>query len=75
MNQSSSDKLPVDAAQLEERIGEPTKDGLLGPDDVRIADASSLHSGEDILALQDLDPVLNMKMHLVNNVSGNGQCA
>lgn len=24
--------------------------------------------GEDILALQDLDPVLNMKMHLVNNV-------
>jgi hypothetical protein len=24
--------------------------------------------GEDILALQDLDPALNMKMHLVNNV-------
>lgn len=23
---------------------------------------------EDILALQDLDPALNMKMHLVNNV-------
>lgn len=25
--------------------------------------------GEDILALQHLDPVLDMKMHLVNNVS------
>lgn len=24
---------------------------------------------EDILALQDLDPALNAKMHLVNNVS------
>jgi len=27
-------------------------------------------SGEDILALQDLDPAMNRKMHLVNNVSG-----
>jgi hypothetical protein len=25
-------------------------------------------SGEDILALQDVDPALNAKMHLVNNV-------
>ncbi len=32
-------------------------------------DANSTHSGEDVLALQDLDPALNMKMHLVNNVS------
>lgn len=31
-------------------------------------DASSVHSGEDILSMQDLDPALNMKMHLVNNV-------
>lgn len=30
----------------------------------------TLGDGEDILALQDLDPALNMKMHLVNNVSG-----
>lgn len=29
---------------------------------------SSLGEGEDILALQDLDPALNAKMHLVNNV-------
>ena len=26
--------------------------------------------GEDILSLEDLDPALNMKMHLVNNVCG-----
>jgi hypothetical protein len=25
--------------------------------------------GEDILALQDIDPALNAKMHIVNNVS------
>ncbi|ROV88773.1 hypothetical protein VPNG_10286 [Cytospora leucostoma] len=31
------------------------------------ADGSSLDSGEDVLALQDLEPALNMKMHLVNN--------
>jgi hypothetical protein len=29
----------------------------------------SVGSGEDILALQDLDAALNRKMHLVNNVS------
>lgn len=44
--------------------------GLLGEGgDVRNADGSSLKSSTDILALQDLDPVMNMKMHLVNNVS------
>ncbi|TRX92306.1 hypothetical protein FHL15_006921 [Xylaria flabelliformis] len=31
------------------------------------ASDSSVHKGEDILAMQDLDPVLNAKMHLVNN--------
>lgn len=31
---------------------------------------SSLHRGEDILELQDMDPALNLKMHLVNDVSG-----
>ncbi len=35
--------------------------------DLRGADGGSLN-GEDLLALQDLDPALNMKMHLVNNV-------
>ncbi|KAI1346379.1 major facilitator superfamily domain-containing protein [Xylaria sp. FL0043] len=31
------------------------------------ASDGSIHKGEDILARQDLDPVLNAKMHLVNN--------
>jgi len=38
------------------------------PKDLRAADGGSIHHGVDILALQDLDPALNMKMHLVNNV-------
>jgi hypothetical protein len=52
---------------------DPTKDdkaggqGELAPD-VEMADNVSA-KGEDILALQDLDPALNMKMYLVNNVS------
>lgn len=47
------------------------KDVILTPanHNVRGTDGSSSHEGEDVLALQDLDPVLNMKMHLVNNVS------
>lgn len=32
-------------------------------------DVASVRKGEDLLALQDLDPALNAKMHLVNNVS------
>jgi len=31
-------------------------------------DGTASPKGEDLLALQDLDPALNMKMHLVNNV-------
>jgi hypothetical protein len=36
--------------------------------DLQTDDGSWVTSGEDILALQDIDPALNMKMHLVNNV-------
>ena len=71
MDAQSTDKMHTDPAHLEKKVGEPYTDGHLVPDDVRNADGSSLHAGEDILALQDLDPALNMKMHLVNNVSGN----
>jgi hypothetical protein len=39
----------------------------LGEPDVSY-DHASVGSGEDILALQDVDPALNAKMHLVNNV-------
>lgn len=40
--------------------------------ELRNPDGSSIKGGEDVLALQDLDPALNMKMHLVNNVSDSG---
>jgi len=40
---------------------------VLGEPDVSY-DHESVGSGEDILALQDVDPALNAKMHLVNNV-------
>ncbi len=39
------------------------------PDDFGNVDSSSISGGSDILSLQDVDPVLNLKMHLVNNVS------
>lgn len=40
-----------------EKLGSPHGDNIL-----------AAAGGEDILALQDLDLALNMKMHLVNNV-------
>lgn len=57
-------KFPGDASQGDaatnadiEKLGSPHGDNIL-----------ATAGGEDILALQDLDPALNMKMHLVNNV-------
>lgn len=56
---------------INNKVGDPEKNGggLLVPDDLRDGDGLAIVSGADILALQDMDPVLNMKMHLVNNVS------
>ncbi|PON25999.1 hypothetical protein TGAM01_v204943 [Trichoderma gamsii] len=65
---ASPEKSAIDASSMEKNLESghhQTQDGIFG--DVRNADGSSLRSGEDILALQDLDPALNMKMHLVNN--------
>ena len=39
----------------------------LGEQDVTY-EAASIDKGEDILSLNDIDPALNAKMHLVNNV-------
>lgn len=65
---ASPEKSAIDASSMEKNIESgKAQEGIFG--DVRNADGSSLRSGEDILALQDLDPALNMKMHLVNNVS------
>ncbi|KAG6009811.1 hypothetical protein E4U21_001241 [Claviceps maximensis] len=57
----------VDVAQLEKQDNGQNKDGSLARHDVRNYDGDSLHGGEDILALQDVDPALNRKMHLVND--------
>ncbi|KAM0513133.1 hypothetical protein ACHAPE_008171 [Trichoderma viride] len=65
---ASPEKSAIDASSMEKNLesGHPqAHEGIFG--DVRNADGSSLRSGQDILALQDLDPALNMKMHLVNN--------
>ncbi|KAL7783848.1 MFS general substrate transporter [Trichoderma ceciliae] len=63
---ASPDKLAIDASSMEKNIESGNDHGpMFG--DIKYADSSSLRRGEDILALQDLDPALNMKMHLVNN--------
>lgn len=66
---ASPEKSAIDTSSMEKNIDGGNNDPMFG--DLRNADGSSLRSGEDILALQDLDPALNMKMHLVNNVSDN----
>jgi len=40
-----------------------------GTNTAHAAKGNTIHP-QDILALQDIDPVLNMKMNLVNNVCG-----
>lgn len=52
----------TDSAGLETKIAS-------GEDGHAFDDIGSIHSGEDILGMQDMDPALNKKMHLVNNVS------
>lgn len=58
----------ADPAGLEKKVASHD-DGIISSDDL-----GSVHSGEDILGLQDMDPALNMKMHLVNNVSRPKSC-
>jgi hypothetical protein len=56
---SPDDVFQMDDSHDEKKIGVEDANGIHSDDD-------SL-KGEDVLALQDLDPVLNRKMHLVNN--------
>lgn len=60
----------ADPAALEKKIASGDEANVSG-DELR-DDLVSVQSGEDILGRQDMDPVMNMKMHLVNNVSGPG---
>lgn len=73
MAAASPDTSPGDPDKEEKRIGDHEVDGgvtgVLEPQDLRNADGSSINSASDVLALQDMDPAMNMKMHLVNNVS------
>jgi hypothetical protein len=46
----------------------------LGGSDI-VLDDHFLGEGKDLLALQDVDPALNAKMHIVNNVSRYLLCA
>lgn len=68
MSSITPERSPADPDTEEKKLGTDGQGGVLEADDVRNADGSSM-TGSDVLALQDVDPVLNMKMHMVNNVS------
>lgn len=71
---SSSSSQKLEAAETDEgkkradELAAASDDNVLTTRDSLLRDIS-LREGEDILALQDVDPALNLKMHLVNNVS------
>ncbi|CAN8104394.1 unnamed protein product [Discula destructiva] len=70
MASSSPSMLPE--KDLAAAVAGQRKESATAKEDAHIVDDArgSLHAsegGEDILARQDLDPALNMKMHLVNN--------
>lgn len=68
------DKKSIEAVGIDAEAGPRSSPGMLDPSDIAEAEGSSLNSASDVLALQDLDPVMNMKMHLVNNVSRGTSC-
>ena len=81
MASPEAEKRPLDDAGRQERPPDSHEDstgvltgGADGGSDPRgtVDEAKIKGEGEDILSLEDLDPALNMKMHLVNNVCGPG---
>jgi hypothetical protein len=52
----------------DDEMNYPKNEKIAGEEQDVVADEYSVREGEDILALQDIDPALNAKMHLVNNV-------
>lgn len=60
MSSDHSPKLAASNEKYDEKIASGEPDVVL--------DGYSVQEGSDILALQDVDPALNAKMHLVNNV-------
>jgi hypothetical protein len=59
---------PLAVAQEEKDYSDGNeKVAIVGSSDLP-PDGFSIREGSDILALQDVDPALNAKMHIVNNV-------
>jgi hypothetical protein len=60
-------------SDIENPVGEGSKEYYSkGDEKTQVGDvppeAVSIREGSDILSLQDIDPALNAKMHIVNNV-------
>jgi hypothetical protein len=51
-----------------DELNYPKNEKIAGEEPEAVLDGYSVGEGQDILALQDIDPALNAKMHLVNNV-------
>lgn len=72
---TSPDDSPSSPTVDQEKSTTPDKEKahsqILSDQDAHAAGGGSIRmaEGEDILARQALDPALNLKMHLVNNVS------
>jgi hypothetical protein len=70
---TTSNSPPLDPEQ--EKAGQSLEDTEKTAGDVQPRDISfDYGDGEDILSLQDVDPALNAKMHIVNNVSSSTTC-
>lgn len=52
----------------DDEMNSPKNEKILKEESDAVIDGYSVGEGEDILALQDIDPAMNAKMHLVNNV-------
>jgi hypothetical protein len=70
---STSNSPPLNPEQ--EETCQSLKDTEKTADNVQPRDVSfNYGDGEDLLSLQDVDPALNAKMHIVNNVSSSTTC-
>ncbi|QUC16201.1 uncharacterized protein UV8b_00442 [Ustilaginoidea virens] len=67
MDGATPERSPRGPSSPERKVEAPSVESLLVPGVGNTSRSSLAAAGEDILALQDLDPALNRKMHLVNN--------
>jgi hypothetical protein len=70
---TTSNSPPLDPEQ--EKAGQSLEDTEKTAGDAQPRDISfDCGDGEDLLSLQDVDPSLNAKMHIVNNVGSSTTC-